>query len=87
MYVNAKNLTYFDTFKVKHIRKEIIKLIGNKNIATNIYRIQRYDSTMCGYFCIGFIDFLLKGKGLLQYTNLFRPNDYDKNDKTILKYF
>ena len=42
---------------------------------------------MCGYFCIGFIDFLLKGKGLLQYTNLFRPNDYDKNDKTILKYF
>ena len=89
MYVNAKNLTYFDTFKVKHIRKEIIKLIGNKNIynATNICRIQRYDSIMCGYFCIGFIDFLLKGKSLLQYTNLFCPNDYDKNYKTILKYF
>ena len=87
MYVNAKNLTYFDTSKVRHIQKEIIKLIGNKNIAANIYGIQRYDSIMCGYFCIGFIYLLLKGKSLLQYTNLFCPNDYGKNDKTILKYF
>ena len=42
---------------------------------------------MCGYFCIGFIDFMLKGKSLLVYTNLFPPNDYEKDDKTILKYF
>ena len=42
---------------------------------------------MCGYFCIGFIDFMLKGKSLLDYTNLFSPNDYGKNDKTIVKYF
>ena len=41
---------------------------------------------MCGYFCIGFIDFMLKGKSLLDYTNLFSPNDYEKNDKIILKY-
>ena len=54
---------------------------------TNIYRIQAYDSIMCGYFCIGFIDFMLKGKSLLDYTNLFSPNDYEKNDKIILKYF
>ena len=39
--------------------------IGNKNIAASIYRIQAYDSIMCGYFCIGFIDFMLKGKLLL----------------------
>ena len=50
----------------------------------NIYRIQAYDSIMCGYFCIGFIDFMLKGKSLLDYTNLFSPNDYEKNDKIIL---
>ena len=42
---------------------------------------------MCGYFCIGFIDFMLKGKSLFDYTNLFFPNDYKKNDKIILKYF
>ena len=33
-----------------------------RNITTNIYRMQAYDSTMCGYFFIGFIDFMLKGK-------------------------
>ena len=42
---------------------------------------------MCGYFCIEFIDFMLKVKILLEYTNLFSPNDYEKNDKIILKYF
>ena len=78
---------YFDSFGVEHIPKEIKKFIGNKNILTNIYRIQAYDSLMCGYFCSGFIDFLLKGKILLDYTNLFSPNDYEKNDKIILKYF
>ena len=41
---------------------------------------------MCGYFCIGFIDFMLKGKSLPDYTNLFSPNDYEKNEKIILKY-
>ena len=39
---------------------------------------------MCGCFCIGFIDFMLKGKSLFGYTNLFSPNDYDQNDKIIL---
>ena len=42
---------------------------------------------MCGYFCIGCIDFMLKGKSLLDYTNFFCPNKYEKNDKMILKYF
>ena len=70
-----------------HIPKEIKKFIGSKNIITNIYRIQAYDTIMCGYFCIGFIDFMLKGKSLLEYINLFSPNEYERNDKTILKYF
>ena len=42
---------------------------------------------MCRYFCGGFIDFMLKSKSLLDYTNLFSPNDYEKKDKIILKYF
>ena len=87
LYVNAENVTYFDSFGVEHIPKEIGKLIRNKNITMNIYRIQAYDSIMCRYFCIGFIDFMLKCKNLLEYANLFSPNDYGKNDKIILKYF
>ena len=87
LYVNAKNATCFDSFEVEHIPKEIIKLIANKNITTNVHRIQVYDSIMSGYFCIEFIDFMLKGKSLLDYTNLFSPNDYEKNDTIILKYF
>ena len=70
MYVNAKNITYFQSFGVQHIPEDIKKFIGNKNI-TNIYKIQAYDLIICGYFCIGFIDVMFKGKSLLDYTNLF----------------
>ena len=78
---------YFDSFGVEHIPKEIKKLIGNKNTLTNIYRIQAYNSIKCEYFFIGFIDFVIKGKSLLDYTNLFSPNEYEKIDKIILKFF
>ena len=69
LYINPKNVTYFVSFGVEHIPKDIRKFFGSKNIITNIYRIQAYDSIMCGYFCLGFIDFMLKGKSLLEYTN------------------
>ena len=62
LYINGNNTIYFDSLGVEHIPKEIKKFIGNKNIVRNIYRIQAYDSIMCGYFRIGFIDFMLKGK-------------------------
>ena len=87
LYVNDNNVTYFDSFGVEHISKEIKKFIGNKRIITNIYRIQAYDSILREYFCIGFIDFILKGKSLLDYTYSFSPNDYENIDKIILKYF
>ena len=87
LYVNAENVTYFDSFGVEYILKEIKNFIGNKNKITNIYRMQGYNSVMCGYFSIRFIDFILKDKILLEYTNLFSPNQYKRNDKTILKYF
>ena len=72
------NVTYFDSFGVEHIPKEIEKFIGSKNVISNIFRIQAYDSIMCGYFCIGFIDFMLAGKKLTDYTNLFSPHDFKK---------
>ena len=85
--MNAENVTYFDSFRVEHIPKEIRKFIRNKNITANIYRIQVYHSIMFAYFCIGFIDFMLKGKSLLEYTNLFSSNKYKTNNKIRLKYF
>ena len=87
LYVNDNNLTYFDSFGVEHISKKIKKFIGKKNILRNIYRIHSSNSIICGYFCIGFIDVMLKGRSLLDYANLLSPNYYEKNDKIILKYF
>ena len=60
--------------------KGIKKFINNKNIIANIFRIQAYDSVMCGYFCIRFIDFdfMLKGNTLTDFTSLFLPNNFKK---------
>ena len=78
LYVNNKTIIYFDSFQVEHIPREIIKFIAHKKIITNIYRIQAYDSIMCGYFCIGFINFIFNGNSLTDYINLFSPNDLKK---------
>ena len=50
-------------------------------------RIQDNDYIMYGFFCIVFMEYMLAGKILLNYANLFSPNDYKKNDKIIYKYF
>ena len=78
MYVQNNDVTYFDSFGVEHIPKEI---------RANIFRMQAYYSIMCGYFCIGFIDFKLAGKKLTDCTNLFFSCDFKKNDNIILNYF
>ena len=88
LYVKNNDVTYFDSFGVEHIPKEIKTFISNNNIKTNIFRIQAYDSVMSGYyFCIGFIDFILAGNTLTKFTNLFSPNNLKKNGDIILKYF
>ena len=70
LYVNGVNVKYFDSFGVKYIRQKIKRFIENKNIATIIYITHAKDSIMCGYFCTGFINFILKVKSLLDFTNL-----------------
>ena len=88
LYVNNNDyVTNFGSFGVEHIPKEIKIFINNKSIKTNVFRIQAYDSIMCGYFCIRFIDFMLAGKTLIEFTNLFSPNNFKKNDDIISKYF
>ena len=78
LYVQNNDVTYFDSFGVEHIPKEIRTFISNKNIKTNIFRIQAYHSIMCGFFCIGFINFMLAGKALTEFTNLFSTNNFKK---------
>ena len=90
-FVKKNKIIYFDSFGVEYIPNEIEEFIkdfpGNKNIKTNIFRVQEDNSIMCGYFCIGFIDFMLAGKKLTDYTNLFSPHDFKKNDNIILSCF
>ena len=63
-------------FVVEYIPEEIKRVIGNKNIITNIFRIQTYNWIMCGYFCIGFIDFMINVKSLTDFMNLFLPHNF-----------
>ena len=81
LYVHNDDATYFDSFGVEDILKEIKTFVKNKNITTNIFRIQACDSIMCGCFCIGFIDFMLASKKFNDYANLFSP----LNSPMILK--
>ena len=86
LYVKNIEIIYFDSFGVEHVPKEIEKFTAHKNIKINIFRTQANNS-MCEYFCIGFIDFMLAGKTLIDYTSLFSPYDFEKNDNIILSYF
>ena len=87
LFCNKNEMVYFDNFGVEHVPEEIKKFIGNKNIKANIFLIEANNSVMCGYFCIGFTDFVLAGKKLTVYTNLFSPHDFKKRNYIILSYF
>ena len=90
-FVKKNEIVYFDSFCVEYIPNKIKDFIKkfpeNKNIKTNIFRVPEDNSIMCGYFCIEFIDFMLASKKLTDYTNLFSPYDFNKNDNIILSYF
>ena len=83
LFCNRNEIVYFDSFGVEHIPEEIKKFIGNKDIKANIFRVQANSSVMCGYFCIGFINFMLAGKKLTDFTSLFSPHDFEKDDRII----
>ena len=87
LFFKRSEIVYFDSFGVEHVPEEIKEFIGNKNIKANIFRVQANNSVMCGYFCIGFIDFMLAGKKLTDFTSSFSPYDFDNKDNIILCYF
>ena len=78
---------YFDSLGIEYIPQEVLNKIKGISITHNIFRIQDNESIMCRFYCIAFTEYMLAGKTLLDYTNLFSPNDYKKNDKIIYKYF
>ena len=65
----------------------VIKIPRDLLSQKNVFRIQAYDTVLCGYFCTGFIDFMRKGKSLTDFTNLFSLNNSKKNDDIILNNF
>ena len=83
LFCNKNEIVYFDSFGAESVPEEIQKFAGNKNIS----RVQENDSLMREYFCTGFIDLMLAGKKLTDYTSLFSPYDFKKNDNIILSYF
>ena len=88
LFCKKNEIVYFDSFfGVEHIPEEIKEFIGNRSIKCNIFRVQANNSVTCGCFCIGFIDFMLANKKLTDFTNLFSPYDFDKNDQINLSYF
>ena len=78
LFCRRSEIVYFDSFGVEHVPEEIKEFIRNKNIIANIFRVQTNNSIMRGYFCIGFIDFMLAGKTLTDFTSMFFPYDFEK---------
>ena len=87
MSCKRNEIVYFDSFGVEYVPAETKEFIWNKNIKTNIFGVQANNSVICGYFCIGLIDFMAVGKTLVDFTSLFSPCDFEKNDCIILSYF
>ena len=87
LFIDKNLAVYFDSFGIEYIPQEVLNKIRDNWITHNIFRIPDNESIMCGFYCITFIEYMLAGKTLLDYTNLFSPNDYEKNDKIIYKYF
>ena len=81
-YVKDNGVIHFHSFGVEHVSKEIVNCEifhwRNKNIKTNIFRIQGDNSIMCGYFCIGFIGFMFANRSLTDFSSLFSPYDFKK---------
>ena len=72
-FCNRNEIVYFHSFGAEHVPEEIKEFFGNENIIANIFGVRANSSVMCGYFCIGFIEFMLAGKKLTDFTSSFVP--------------
>ena len=68
-FIDRNTAVYFDFFGIEYIPQEVLNKIRDKSITPTMFRIQNNDSIMCGFYCIAFIEYMLAGKTLLDYTN------------------
>ena len=87
LFCNRSESVYFNSFGVAHVPEEIKDFLGHKNIISNTFRVQANNSVTRGYFWIGFINFILSGKKLNDFTSMFSFYDFEKNDSIISSYF
>ena len=89
LFIDKNTAIHFDSFGIEYISQQVWNKIRDKSITYTTYLKNKIDndSIMSGFYCIVFIEYMLSGKTLSDYTNLFSPNDYKKNDKIINKYF
>ena len=87
LFCNRSEMVYFDSFSVEHVPDDIKEFIGNKNTIANIFRVQANNPVLCGYFSIELIDFMLADKKLTDFTKMFSPDDFKKNEDIIPSYF
>ena len=77
-FCNRSEIVYFDSFGVTHVPEEIKEFVRNKNIYLIFFEYRQNKSVICGYFCIGFIDFMLPGKKLTDFTSMLSPYDFKR---------
>ena len=87
LFIKKNTTVYFPSFGIDNTPQEVLNKIKDKSITHNIFRKKDNESIMCGFYSIAFIEYMLAEKTLLNYTNLFSPNDYKKNGKVIYKFF
>ena len=79
--------TYFDYLGIEYIRLELLKNIKGNSITQSTFRIQDFDSIILAFYCIAFVEYMIAGKALKDYTSLFFPTDFKMNRKIMYKCF
>ena len=80
LFIDKNLAVCFDSFETEYIPQEVLNKIRDGSIGYNIFRIPDNESIICVFLCNSFIEYMLVGKTLSDYTNYFSPNDYEKND-------
>ena len=77
-YLLTETHLFFDSFGIEYNPQEVLHKITDNAISHNIFRIQSDCFMMCRFYCIAFIEYMIAGKTLLDYTILFSPHEYKK---------
>ena len=76
LFIDRNAAVYFDDFGIEYIPEKVLNKVKDKSITHNIFRIQDNESIMCEFYWIAFTEYMLAGKTLLEYNNLFSLDDY-----------